>query len=238
MEEKRHEPRFMKPKADTGPTRVLYVAGVGHQFGTSPEAVRQVFAEFGELDDLIENGVDMVPNKVRRVRGAVAGSNRRTLRGRGRACRMHALQRFCFVVFKNAADAARAMEALNHQHVQALNAKVFIQFAVEAPEKVRKHNATAHDASARVRSTRRFSDALGLAPPWENRRGCRSRSAFQARPTCRWTGWWSWRSSSTKQRTTSSGDTSPTPSAAGKIPSAGASSTTRTSSCLLLLPVA
>jgi hypothetical protein len=28
------------------------------------------------------------------------------------------------------------MEALNHQHVPALNAKVFIQFAVDAPEKV------------------------------------------------------------------------------------------------------
>jgi hypothetical protein len=69
MQEKQHEPRFIKPKADTGPTRVLYVAGVGHQFGTSAEAVRQVFAEFGGLDESIENGVDMVPDKVRRNSG-------------------------------------------------------------------------------------------------------------------------------------------------------------------------
>lgn len=66
MQDTQHEPRFIKPKADAGPTRVLYVAGVGHQFGTSAEAVRQAFAEFGELDDSIENGVDMVPDKVRR----------------------------------------------------------------------------------------------------------------------------------------------------------------------------
>lgn len=46
------------------------------------------------------------------------------------------LQRFCFVVFKREEDAVRAVEALNQKTIPELNAKVFIQFAVEAPEKV------------------------------------------------------------------------------------------------------
>jgi hypothetical protein len=49
--------KYIKPKQDSGPTRFLYVSGIGHSLGHDPAAVESVFAKYGSLEtiEFVEN---------------------------------------------------------------------------------------------------------------------------------------------------------------------------------------
>ena len=59
--------KFCKPKGGgntTTPTRHLYIAGLGHQLGTTKAQVYELFHQFGEIDDSInEFGVELLNDK-------------------------------------------------------------------------------------------------------------------------------------------------------------------------------
>jgi len=76
------EERFCKPKNDTGPTRFLYVAGVGDELHSDVDKLVLFFSRFGALDDRyvscsgncsiddtgvgysnIRNAIYMIPNR-------------------------------------------------------------------------------------------------------------------------------------------------------------------------------
>jgi hypothetical protein len=130
--EKGYRCKYAKPRNYEGPTRVLYVAGVGDELGTALDSVRAVFAAFGELDDEHGAAIDMVPSKVSEYVPWMQSSNSLIPR-----CVRVYFQRFCFVVYKTVEDAQRAFAALDHVEVPDLGVQLYLRYAVEAEDRVR-----------------------------------------------------------------------------------------------------
>jgi len=78
------EERFCKPRSNASGavtvTRFLYVAGVGAAIGSDIEKLRMFFEQFGELDYSVGDAIDMVPER-----------------------------RYCYVCFKEASSAEKAL---------------------------------------------------------------------------------------------------------------------------------
>lgn len=96
-------PKFCKPSIDSGPSRFLYIAGIGHQLGTDIRDVKKVFEAYGELDcDEGDGGVEFVDNT-----------------------------RFCYVCFKSVDAAVAALNDISTKSsIDGLSAsKIMVKFA-------------------------------------------------------------------------------------------------------------
>ena len=103
--------RFSKPSPKTGETRFLYVAGVGHDMGTSRDALIEFFKQFGELEDETQDGapIEMLDNR-----------------------------RYCFVCYKSVEGAKNALRHLSQNLISSSEinkclgvSKLCVKFAEE-----------------------------------------------------------------------------------------------------------
>jgi RNA recognition motif-containing protein len=136
--------RYVKPKQDSGPTRFLYVSGIGHSLKSDPIAIAMVFSKFGSLS-LEEGNVGPEPS--------------------GCGVEFVENKRFCFVIFEDVESAAAAQKALNHVEIAELGGiKVLIRFAQEATpvQGVKMPDCTSSTADIRVPGLQLIKDFITI----------------------------------------------------------------------------
>eukprot|EP01036_Dinobryon_divergens_P046235 gene46235-61829_t len=94
-------PRFMKPKAESGPTRYLYVSGLHGDFQNRVSEIKNIFEQYGELDDTDEDNIEVFSDK-----------------------------QFFFVVYKEIDSAVSALRSLNGSSLESFTCtKLIIKHA-------------------------------------------------------------------------------------------------------------
>lgn len=101
--------RFRRPQNNSGPTRFLYVSGVGDEMGTKESSLVEIFSQFGEIDFSDGYGIDLVPNR-----------------------------RYCFVCFVEVESAMKALQHFSAEYElpNLPQTKIMVRYAEEVKEKI------------------------------------------------------------------------------------------------------